>query len=74
MIQQALTIAYYIVLFFAVLSGLFITYHLIKYSYNKAALLLMLIIFCGVLGLLLVLNLSLFSSIHIQDISSIFNL
>ncbi len=64
-------IFYYLILAFSVIAGIFVVYHIIKYSYNKVAMLLMLIIFCGVFVAIISANYALFTNISADDIESL---
>jgi hypothetical protein len=65
---------YFAIIFFMAISGLFIIYHMVRYSYNKLAMFLMLIVFCSVLGVLLMTNWALFSSLDLEYLVSFFKL
>jgi len=62
---------YYLILAFSVVAGIFVVYHIIKYSYNKSAMLLMLIVFCGVFVIIVSANYAIFSNISTDDIESL---
>lgn len=64
-------IIYYFMLAIAFIAGIFVVYHIIKYSYNKIAMLLMLLVFCGVFVILISTNYALFSSISAEDVESL---
>jgi hypothetical protein len=66
-------ILYYIILAFVFIAGIFIVYHIVKYSYDKTAMLLMLIVFCGVFVILISFNYTLFLNISADDVSSLLN-
>lgn len=66
-------IIYYFILVIAFVAGIFIVYHIIKYSYSKIAMLLMLLIFCGMFAVLISANYALFSNISADDIESLLN-
>jgi len=67
----AFQIFYYLILAFSVIAGIFVVYHIIKYSYNKVVMLLMLIIFCGVFAIMISANYALFTNISADDIESL---
>jgi hypothetical protein len=64
-------VVYYVILVFMLIAGFFVVYHIIKYSYDKTATLLMLIIFCGVFAVIVSTNFTLFSNIGTDDIESL---
>jgi len=64
---------YYFILAVAFIAGIFIVYHVIKYSYNKTAMILMLLVFCCVFVIAISTSYALFSNISADDISSILN-
>lgn len=64
-------IFYHTILAFVTIAAIFVIYHIIKYSYNKIAMLLMLAIFCGVFIILASANYALFSNINADDIAAL---
>jgi len=59
---------YFLMLLIFLIGSLVIVFHIIRYSYNKTATALMLIIFICAMGLLLMLNIILFYSINFGKI------
>jgi len=74
MAMLIIQIAYYLILLFVLISGLFIVYHIVKFSYNKFATLLMLLVFCLVLSGLIVFNHTAFSYVNFEDLMSFLSL
>jgi uncharacterized membrane protein YoaK (UPF0700 family) len=64
-------VIYYIILAFAFIAGIFIVYHIIRYSYSKTAMILMLLIFCCVFVIMVSANYALFLNINEEDVSSL---
>ena len=64
-------IIYHIILAVAFIAGIFIVYHIIRYSYNKTAMILMLLVFGCVFVAIVSFNYTLFSNINAGDISSL---
>lgn len=64
-------LAYFVIFLFFMISGIFIVYHIVKYSYSKTAMLFMLMIFCSVMGILVFTNIALLFSINFNDFISI---
>jgi len=67
-------LSYLVVLLFFVISGIFIIYHIVKYSYSKTAMLFTLLIFCSIMGILVFTNITLFFTIDFNDFISILKL
>jgi len=59
---------YFLMLLIFLIGSLVVVFHIIRYSYNKMATALMLIIFICVMGSLLMLNIVLFYSINFRKI------
>ena len=72
MIISIIQILYLIILLMFIVSGLFVIYHIVRFSYSKLAMMFMLILFCCVTGILLITNISLFYSVNFSDILSSF--
>lgn len=67
-------IIYFSIIFFFLMASLFIVYHLVRYSYNRKMMILMLLIFSSVTGVLILLNITLFLSLDLSEIVSPLNL
>lgn len=72
MITQIAYIFYFIILVMVILSALFIIFHIIRYSFNKVATMLMLGIFIPVTLILILINIILFSLINFENMFSFF--
>jgi hypothetical protein len=65
---QLIIILYSLIFLVFLVSGLFIVYHIVRYSFNKKAAFLMLVIFIPVFIILLISNITLFFSVDFYRI------
>ncbi len=69
LLKNIFSLLYLIIILSFLVAGLFIIYHIVKYSINKTHSLIMLSIFIIVFGLLLILNLNLFFHLDFRSFS-----
>jgi len=63
-----INLLYLVILFSFCLVSVFIVYHIVKYSINKKASRIMLFVFIPTIIFLIILNISLFTSIDVEDL------
>lgn len=65
---------YLVIFLIFILSGIIILYHISRYSYNKTAMLFMILSFSFIMVILLIINLTLFFSLDFKEIISNINI
>jgi hypothetical protein len=67
---EIIAILYFLVLLFFICGGLFVVYHLVKYSFSSKSMVFSVVLFVSVFCILLITNLILFFSIDVSALVS----